>query len=182
MYTNQFFCFLNIVQHNKYINLYIKDGKTNLFNPLLFLFFSINFSVFIHIVLQKLNYQIGFYNVFIIVNIYFLSVYLIKTLVFKVLNLIVIGAVIFLQNTTINHFIGFILFVFNLIFIFIFPETELWFVYFSAICIGFLFILSFVIVLTNNLKLVLRYWFYFILYLCTFKISPILVGIFLTTR
>jgi len=179
----QFTDLLNITQNHKYVTLYTKSKrKISVFNPLMYLFFAINCSLFFYLSAKKLQIEVVFFNLFIMVNVYVLGLYFIKKIGVKTLGIGSILTFVIFQKITFNHYIGIVFFIFNLISLYINPSPSTFYTYGSFVFIGILYVFMLFLIVAQNLKWVLRHWFYFILYLCTFKISPLLVGGFLLSR
>lgn len=183
LYPLQFENLLNISQRSKYLNLHAKSMNTiDYFNALLFLFLTLNVSLFIYLISEILGRPYNYFSIFITTNVVLLSITLIQKICFEIFDLGDFFKKILLQQTTLNHYIGFIIFITNLFLLFITPNLSSIYIYLICSLLISLYALMFTLVIANNLKLVLKGWFYFILYLCTFKISPILLGAFLLTR
>ena len=183
LYPLQFENLLNISQRSKYLNLHAKSMNTiDYFNGLLFLFLTLNVSLFIYLISETLGHPFNYLSIFIVINVVLLSITLIQKICFEIIDLGEFFKTILLQQTTLNHYIGFIIFTTNLFLLFIAPNLSDIYIYLICSLLISLYALMFMLVIASNLKLVLKGWFYFILYLCTFKISPILLGAFLLTR
>ena len=183
LFPLQFENLLNISQRSKYLNLHSKSLNTiDYFNALLFLFLTLNVSLFINLIGNNLGYPLIYLSIFVVVNVVLLSITLIQKICFEIIDLGDFFKSILIQQTTLNHYVGFFIFITNLFLIFITPNLSSTYIYLICSLLILLYALMFVLVITSNLKLVLKGWFYFILYLCTFKISPILLGVFLLTR
>ena len=183
LFPLQFENFLNISQRSKYLNLHTKSLNTiDYFNGLLFLFLTLNSSLFIHLVSDNLGYPYNYLSIFVVNIVVVLTLLLIQKICFEIIDFGDFFKSIVIQQTTLNHYIGFVIFIINLFLIYITPNLSSTFIYLICILLLSLYVLMFVLVIASNLKLVLKGWFYFILYLCTFKISPILLGVFLLTR
>jgi len=182
-YFNQFSDFLNITQSNKYLTLYAKNGKKiSVFNPLLYLFFVINCAIFIYLSIKNLQLDFAFFTIFIAVNLYILSFFLIKKICFEVVEINEVMTKILFQKITFNHYVGVLFFVFNLISLYVNPFPSVFYTYSSILFVGIFYLLFLLVIVFQNLRWLLANWFYFILYLCTFKISPLLIGGFLLSR
>ncbi len=184
LYFHQFTDWINITHYNKYITLYSKTTKKiSLYNTLIYLFFVINATVYVYVIGNRLHHNISsILFVFIAINVYVLCMYLIKKICFEVLDISFIMDKILFQKITLNHYIGIILFIFNLFFLYLNESLNTLFIYASIFFLVVIYVFALFLVVFQNLKWVLKHWFYFILYLCTFKISPLLVGGFLFSR
>jgi len=177
LYYYQFSEWAAVLQHSKYIALYAKNtSKVSFFNIFLYLFFAINTTIFLFLIQPFFNIQVQILTLFIAVNIYMLGMYLLKKICFEILGIGEEMHRILFQKTTLNHYLGLVFFILNLVLMYINTSPSYFFI---LCCVGFVvfsYVFSFVIVVAHNLKWVLQHWFYFILYLCTFKISPLLLG------
>jgi len=182
IYSSQFEEFLNVLTNGKYFILHNKgDNKKNLFNSLFYLFFSINISIFTYITLKTLEYLpkpgIEFFViVFIFINSYFISKYLIEKIIFEILDLNSIFENYNFQKLTCINFISLFVFLTNIIFLYILPNPNEYWVYLSIGCFFFLYLISITIIILYNQKIFLKHWFYFILYICALEIAPFLIG------
>jgi hypothetical protein len=182
IYSYQFEEFLSVLTNGKYFILHNKrDKKKNLFNSLFYLFFTINISVFTYTILKSLKLNpkndIEFLAyIFLFINGYFISKYLIEKIIFEILNLNSVFENYNFQKLTCINFISLFLFLANIIFLYVSPNlSEFW----ACISIGIffsLYLISITIIILYNQKIFLKHWFYFILYLCALEIAPFLIG------
>jgi len=181
LYSFQFESFLGVLTNGKYFLLHNKkDKKRNFFNSLFYVFFAINISVFSHLTLSSLkllpgNNLINFSVIFIIVNIYFISKYLIEKIIFETLNLNAVFENYNFQKLTCINFISLFLFLANIILLYIIPNPEVFWVHLGLGLFVTLYLLSITIIILYNQKIFLKYWFYFILYICALEIAPFLI-------
>jgi hypothetical protein len=182
VYNIQFNDFLGALTNSKYFLLHNKnDKKSNLFNHFFYLVFTINLSVFSYIILVSLefspenNYH-ALITSFIIINFYFITKYLIEKIMFEILDLGVSFKTLNFQRLTFINFIGLLLLFLNIIILYISPNPNPQTLYLYLGILFFSYVLSVVIIVLYNQKIVLKHWFYFILYLCALEISPFLIG------
>ena len=182
LYSYQFEDFLGVLTNGKYfLSHNKKDKKQNFFNSLFYIFFAINISLFLYLSLSSLkllpkNNLANFSTIIILVNVYFISKYLIEKIIFETLNLTTVFENYNFQKLTCINFISLFLFFTNLILMYVTPNPDIFWVY---LCIGLflsLYLLSITIIILYNQKTFLKYWFYFILYLCALEIAPFLIG------
>jgi len=182
LYSFQFEDFLGVLTNGKYFLLHNKgDKKHSFFNSLFYLFFAINITVFSHLTLSSLkllpeNNLIHFSTIFIIINIYFISKYLIEKIIFETLNLNAVFENYNFQKLTCINFISLFLFLANIILLYITPYISDFWIYLGIGLFIFLYSLSITIIILYNQKMFLKYWFYFILYICALEIAPFLIS------
>lgn len=186
IYQNQFNEFIALLKNGKYLILHNKKTtKATFFNSLFYLFFTINFTLFSFLILQhvdKHSIQLSFLNLFVMINVFFLSKYLIEKIVFETLDLNAFFEGLNFQKLTYINVNSLFLFILNIIFLYIIPNPSNSSLYISLGLIISLYLISIGLIIIFNRDLFLKYWFYFILYLCAFEISPILIGGFLLTK
>lgn len=181
----QFNDFLGTITNGKYFLLHNKgERKKNLFNPLFYLFFSINLTVFSYISLSALNIlpsnsTLKLIICATIINGFFIIKYLLEKIIFEILDLDKFYESLNFQRLTFMNFIGILLLLLNLTILYITPKPSVIFIYSCIGILTFTYLLSILIIILNNQKTVLKHWFYFILYLCALEISPILIGVML---
>jgi len=182
MYSYQFEEFLSVLTNGKYFILHNKGNKkSNLFNSLFYLFFTINISIFTYISLKYLDsitkFDIYFFKIiFIFINCYFISKYLIEKIIFEILDLSSFFENYNFQKLTCINFISLFLFFTNIIFLYILPNPSKFSIHTAIIFFLSLYLISITIIILYNQKIFLKHWFYFILYLCALEIAPLLIG------
>jgi len=184
IYYYQFNEFLAFLFNGKYLLLHNKkELKANFFNSLFYLFFALNASIFLLYINKHLQLVTDFNPsnniivfLFVGVNVFFIGKYLIEKIVFETTNLNSFYERIHFQKLTLINYIAIVLFVFNLLLTYIFPNIKAQSLIILLIIIALLYLFSLVFIVVNNQKIILKHWFYFILYLCAFEISPILLG------
>jgi len=186
IYNNQFEDFLGVLTNSKYLLLHNKkDKKRSLFNSLFYIFFAINISVYSYLTLSSLKLLTksnlaNFSIIFIFVNVYFISKYLIEKIIFETLSLNTVFENYNFQKLTSINFISLFLFFANIILLYIVPNPSAFWTYLGIGLFVSLYLLSITIIILYNQKLFLKYWFYFILYICALEIAPVLIGAVLT--
>ena len=184
LHQYQFEELIALVNNGKYLLLFNKrDRKLSFFNPLFYVFAVINLSVLFYLTIARLPF-ISVENPILIyiiniLNIYFVAKYLIEKIVFETLDLTAFFEHFNFQRTTYNNLISLIIFAINILLIYIFPTPGTNLIYLCLAIVGLLYIINLVFLVISHLNYFLKYWFYFILYLCIFEISPILLGVFL---
>lgn len=185
LYNYQFDDFLGVLTNGKYfLSHNKKDKKQNFFNSLFYIFFAINISLFSYLSLSSLkllpkNNLANFSSIIILVNVYFISKYLIEKIIFETLSLTAVFENYNFQKLTCINFISLFLFFINLILLYIIPNPDVFWVYLSIGLFVSLYILSITIIILYNQKTFFKHWFYFILYLCALEIAPFLIGVVL---
>ncbi len=182
IYSYQFEEFLSASTNGKYFILHNKKNKKkNLFNSLFYLFFAINISIFIYLILTSLGLSPEngielFGIIFLFINSYFISKYLIEKIIFETLDINSVFENYNFQKLTCINFISLFLFLANTIFLYISPNPSEFWVYTSIGIFLSLYLISITIIILYNQKIFLKHWFYFILYLCALEIAPFLIG------
>ena len=179
LYQNQFMELLALVNNGKYFLLHNKrTHKSNLFNAIFFVFFTTMLGVYGYLFVQNMP-QLGFkinnlFGIVILINVFMLVKHLLEKLVFEILDLLPLYDSLNFQKVTYYYLIGFVVFGFNVFFTYVLPNPSENIVLASLVVLLLLYLGSMLLLVTNHLKLFLNHWFYFILYLCAFKVSPAL--------
>ncbi|MFD0963671.1 DUF4271 domain-containing protein [Pseudofulvibacter geojedonensis] len=182
-YQQQFNEFITFLSNGKYLILHNKkELKSNFFNSLFFLFFSTNSSLFCFFLANKFDFidsnsfiSLGYF--FLSINIFFIVKYVIEKLLFEILDLNHFYKSIHFQKLTLINYISLILFLVNLTFFYIHTTPSTFFIFCIIATLLLLYLLTIVFLTFYNQKIILRNWFYFILYLCAFEIAPILLAV-----
>ena len=189
LFPVQFIDFINVIKNKSYEVIYNKKHKKNLiFNSLFFLFFTSNLGLIIarltHNSINNQSTEIQhFILCLILIIVLSLSRLLVEKITFETLSLINLFKRINFQRSTLFNYISLFLFGLNVFTLYIYPGKNLEFhSSFSWILLFVLYVITFLFITFKNLKIFLNHWFYFILYLCAFEISPILIGVFLITK
>jgi hypothetical protein len=176
-YTSTFFLF------KKHLQIQFNQEKNLIFNPIQWLFFCIQL-LSLALILFFFNEKFTFYAssnkltayiyIFIFVFLYFLVRYFIGLILSQV----------FLLKKTFNQLFYFKVNYFNNLILWVLPFFLI--AYFSPIYNEFLFNLAFIVfaflliiryvlLISNNKKLIINDLFYFILYLCALEIAPLIL-------
>jgi len=184
-FSNRFNDFLWVIGTSKYLKVYSRKQKfIDWFEGLLFFNFVISFSLFF-IILYNTFFESTAFSIsfFIMLLIGIGAIILIKVLLERLIGSIfeidsLIDSYIF-QKTNYKNYIGLVLLLINILLIFAVQPTKtiLYFV------IGLLLIINlvgFIASFKMHQKLILNNLFYFILYICTLEIAPLILIIKLT--
>lgn len=187
LFQSRFLNFIILPFNNRYVVLYNKKGRLlNWFHILLTLFQLINLSLFLFLV-QRTFFPNALETLtlapFILILIGAVLFQLVKLLlqfakgfVFNTQELI--SEVLFSKLSYFNHS-SLVMFVSNVIIVYIAKDTEIVF-YTAFILIAFINAIGLAKLLKNYQKAIIPHFFYFILYLCTLEIAPlVIVGTYL---
>ncbi len=181
LYQTRFMSFLILPFNNKYISMYSKKGRLlNWFHILMTLFQIINFSLFLYFAFQI--FELSFLNkstaaYFIILPMVVLVLLLkivlqmSKGYVFNTQALV--NEIIYNKLSYFNHS-GLIMFIANIVLIYILKDSKP-IVYGTIFLILFINIIGLINILKNRQKMIVTNVFYFILYLCTLEIAPLVI-------
>ncbi|MGX1928468.1 DUF4271 domain-containing protein [Flagellimonas sp. 2504JD4-2] len=185
LFQNRFLNFIILPFNNKYVVLHSKKGRLlNWFHILLTLFQLVNFSLFLFLVAKTFfNFETEDLLFFFIImggvvlfQLLKLVLQLVKGYIFNTQNLI---AELLFNKTSYLNYSSLIMFVANVILIYIANDSKIVF-YVAFILIVSINAIGFVKLLKNYQKAVVPHLFYFILYLCTLEIAPlVIVGTYL---
>ncbi|KQC30961.1 DUF4271 domain-containing protein [Flagellimonas eckloniae] len=182
LFGNRFLSFIILPFNNKYIVLNSKKGRRllNWFHILLTLFQLINFSLFIFL-FQKTFWGIPSYGqfFFFLITMGFLILFQLlkillqygKGVIFN--TTVLISDVIFNKSSYFNYS-SLIMFVSNVILIYILKDSKP-LIYVTIILIVSINTIGLINLLKNYQKAIIPYFFYFILYLCTLEIAPLVI-------
>lgn len=186
LFYSRFLNFIILPFNNKYIFMYNKKERLfNWFQILLTIFQIINTSLFIFLFWQIFRVAEGDSSPFlypIILTGFFL--FIILKVALQLGNGFIFGSyrtisdLVFKKLSYLNYG-GIVLFIANILLTYIFVDNKS-----VALVAVFLFfivnLIGWITVIRNSQKLITNYFFYFILYLCTLEIAPlILMGSFL---
>jgi len=180
-YYPRFFSFIILPFNNKYITMYTKKEKLfNWFHILWSIFQIINTSLFIFLVWRSYSLPSEIKSQFVF-PIILAGVFLFLTIktVVQLANGFVFNSyktfneLIFKKLTYLNYS-GIILFIANVLLTYVYIDSKI------VILIALIFflvinIIGWVTVLRNYQKFISSYFFYFILYLCTLEIAPLVI-------
>ena len=178
--NSKFNYFLKIYLNNSFIKFNSNENNyLSSFNSFLNTNFIISFSLFIstiyfYSVFGNIGFEIFlFLRCLLYVIIFIYSKYLLELLIGWSFNINKFVASFNMQRNSFNKFIGIILILLNSLSIYTFPNS-ITFLKISTIIIVILYSVGLYKVVRLNDNLVLPNMFYFILYLCTLEIMPIL--------
>tara|TARA_R110002051_G_scaffold234092_1_gene295685 strand:+ start:53796 stop:54455 length:660 start_codon:yes stop_codon:yes gene_type:complete len=183
LFYSRFTNFIILPFNNKYIFMYNKKEKLlHWFTILLSIFQILNFALFIYLAndvfpsrsssqAPYLFYSIiGFLIVFFMTKVF---LQLANGLIFNISD--VISEYLFKKISYLNYS-GLIMFIANILLTYVVKDSKA-VVYISGFLILLINAIGLVIVLRNHQKLIANNFFYFILYLCTLEITPlVLIG------
>ncbi|WP_190810017.1 DUF4271 domain-containing protein [Flagellimonas sp. S3867] len=185
LFQNRFLNFIILPFNNKYVVLHSKKGRLlNWFHILLTLFQLVNFSLFLFLVIKTFfnlveDDLVSFLTVLVAVVLFQLvklGLQWVKGYVFNTQNLI---AELLFNKTSYLNYSSLIMFMANVILIYIAPSYKIVF-YVAFILIVSINAIGFIKLLKNYQKAIVPNLFYFILYLCTLEIAPlVIVGTYL---
>ena len=179
--NSKFKQFIFIYLNNSYLKFSTNNNSfLSSFNSLLNINFLISLSVYISILLSystsgfNNNFEISiFFKTLFVVVLFIYTKYLFEILVgwsFKIRKFIIAFN---LQKNSFNKLIGIIIILFNSLSIYSFPGSVT-FIKISIFFVILLYLVGLYKVILLNYHLILSNMFYFILYLCTLEIVPIL--------
>jgi len=185
---NRFTIFITLLFSKKYFNIYRRDPKLNynFFTIALFISQILTFSLLLFLLKKELN-AINSYSLTSFITILSLVFFFI---IFRYLLGKLLGAVFDiedLQNTLtylkINYlnFIGVLIFPLLLIG-FYNPSINSYFIYLTVSIVIVLLLLFYIYMVNFTSKVIFKNIFYFILYLCTLEITPLVIIIKLITK
>ncbi|SHG50752.1 DUF4271 domain-containing protein [Flagellimonas flava] len=181
LFQNRFLNFMILPFNNKYVVLYNKKGRLlNWFHILLTLFQLINFAFFLFLV-QNIFYNplwedpladfALIFGVVLLFQIVKMLLQLTQGFVFNTQSLIT--DLLFNKTSYLNHS-SLIMFVANVILVYIFKDAKV-VIYLALILILSINIIGLVKLMKNHQKVIISHFFYFILYLCTLEIAPLVI-------
>lgn len=179
-FPRRFHEFLVLPITDKYFNLEGKNTDvTHPFSLSLFLVQTVSFSLFICLFLTTSKKEstpsfLLFIQVFTGFTLMILAKYYIEKLIAHILDIEQWVQEYFYKKLTYINWFSLILLVTNLIFYFVLKTTPAAFLFIS-IGFGFLYLLTLVSSFRKNTTLILRNFFYFILYLCALEIAPYII-------
>jgi len=180
LFHKRFLDFVMLVVNFRYLKVYSREHKFfNLFEGLLFTNLIIGLTVFILLgVSLDINLPETDYIVPVILafgmSILIIIKVILELFVNAVLNMSTILNNYIFQKISYKNFLGLLLIPINAILIYAWHPTRFNIIIF-ALLLSFLNLYGILIFIKNNLKIIKKNWFYFILYLCALEISPYLV-------
>ncbi|WP_047416839.1 DUF4271 domain-containing protein [Cellulophaga sp. Hel_I_12] len=183
LFYSRFTNFMILPFNNKYIFMYNKKEKLlHWFTILLSIFQILNFALFIYLLSDifpsRSSSQVPylFYSIIGFLLIFFISKVLLQLangLIFNISD--IISEYLFKKISYLNYS-GLVMFMANILLTYVLKDSKA-VVYVSGFLILLINTIGLVIVLRNHQKLIANNFFYFILYLCTLEITPlVLIG------
>ncbi|WP_420603891.1 DUF4271 domain-containing protein [Flagellimonas sp.] len=181
LFQGRFLNFLILPFNNRYVVLYNKKGQLlNWFHILLTIFQLVNLSLFIFLIQKGLlaspaESSITVFFTIMGVLILFQMVKLLlqytKGFVFNTLDLV--SELMFNKISYLNYS-SLIMFISNIILVYIFEDSKI-VIYTALILIVSINLIGVAKLLKNHQKAIISYFLYFILYLCTLEIAPLVI-------
>ncbi|MBU2995553.1 DUF4271 domain-containing protein [Cellulophaga baltica] len=181
LYYNRFLNFIILPFNNKYIFLYNKKEKlSHWFNVFLFIFQVLNLALFIYILNDIFSFSgqnktltlyfiiLGVLLIFFIVKIFF---QLGNAFIFNISG--EITEYLFKKLSYLNYS-SFVMFIANILLTYVLNDSKT-VAYTSMLIIILINAIGWVTVIKNYQKLITNNFLYFILYLCTLEIAPIVL-------
>ncbi|WP_298793430.1 DUF4271 domain-containing protein [uncultured Allomuricauda sp.] len=185
LFQGRFLNFIILPFNNRYVVLHSKKGRLlNWFHIMLTLFQLINFSLFLFLVIQSFfgadeDPLLSFFvimGVVVLFQLVKLALQFVKGYVFNTQSLI---AELLFNKTSYLNYSSLIMFAANVVLIYIAGSSKIVF-YVAFILIVSINAIGFIKLLKNYQKAIVPNLFYFILYLCTLEIAPlVIVGTYL---
>ncbi|MEE9362578.1 MAG: DUF4271 domain-containing protein [Cellulophaga sp.] len=181
LFHARFFNFIILPFNSKYIFLYNKKGRIfNWFNIFFTLFQILNFSLFIYLVSQVFfKLKMGSLNINYLIVLGSTTLFMLLKGIFQFGNGYVfninhrISEFIFKRLTYLNYS-GIVMFIANVILTFVIKDS-IPVIYGSVFLIILLNAIGWLTILRNHQNYLSNNFFYFILYLCTLEIAPLLI-------
>ena len=181
LFQNKFLSFMILPFNNKYVVLYNKKGRLlNWFHILLTAFQLINLSLFLFLV-QRTFYPLTIANP---LNNFFILFGCV--LLFQLVKIIlqlgkgavfntqgIIADLLFNKTSYLNHS-SLVMFAVNVILVYVLKDSEI-VIYTAIILIVSINGIGFFKLMKNYQKVIISHFLYFILYLCTLEIAPLVI-------
>ena len=179
--NSKFKQFIFIYLNNSFLKFNTNNNSfLSSFNSLLNINYLISLSVYISIIISYSSYGINnnfeisiFFKTLLIVIVFVYAKYLIELLVGWAFSISKFIVTFNLQKNNFNKLIGIIIILLNSLAIYSFPNS-MTFIKMSIFFVISLYLIGLYKVIRLNDNLILSNMFYFILYLCTLEIVPIL--------
>lgn len=179
--NSKFKQFIFIYLNNSFLKFNTNNNSfLSSFNSLLNINYLISLSVYISIIISYSSYGINnnfeisiFFKTLLVVIVFVYAKYLIELLVGWAFSISKFIVTFNLQKNTFNKLIGIIIILLNSLAIYSFPNS-MTFIKMSIFFVISLYLIGLYKVIRLNDNLILSNMFYFILYLCTLEIVPIL--------
>ncbi|MCL6267555.1 DUF4271 domain-containing protein [Flagellimonas myxillae] len=181
LFQSRFLNFMILPFNNKYVVLYNKKGRLlNWFHILLTVFQLINLSLFLFLV-QKTFFPVSsedYLYYFFLITGWLLLFELVKMMlqlgkgfVFNTQGLV--SDLLFNKTSYLNHS-SLVMFVANMVLVYIAKDSQI-VIYAALVLIVSINIIGFFRLMKNHQKVIISHFFYFILYLCTLEIAPLVI-------
>lgn len=181
LFGNKFFSFMILPFNNKYIMLNSKKGRQllNWFHILFTIFQIINFSLFVFLIQKAFGKPSQDGLVLFLVIMGLLVLFQLAKILFQygkafVFNTTVLISDLLFNKTSYFNYSSLVMFVGNLILIYILKDSKA-VIYITTVLILSINIIGLIKLLKNYQKAIIPYFFYFILYLCTLEIAPLVI-------
>ena len=181
MFQGRFLNFLILPFNNRYVVLYNKKGQLlNWFHILLTIFQLVNLSLFIFLIQKGLlttpaeSSITVFFTIMgglILFQMVKLLLQFTKGFVFNTMELV--SELTFNKISYLNYS-SLIMFISNIILVYIFEDSKI-VIYAALILIVSINLIGVAKLLKNHQKAIISYFLYFILYLCTLEIAPLVI-------
>ncbi|MBC8755527.1 DUF4271 domain-containing protein [Kordia sp. YSTF-M3] len=181
VFRKQFGFFLSFLVSNKYQNQFIakQDHIINGFTTLLFVVQLISFAIFSYVAAvffrpDLVNVPLLFVKIISFMLFFIIIKYIIEKIIAVILDIENQIDTYNFHKINARNLFGLILIPINLLLVYYFDGNK--FIFFSVICIFFLYnLILLFLLLKNHQILIISKLFYFILYLCALEIAPYLV-------
>ncbi len=180
LYNIKYIQFAKLGFSETYFSEKLKESRyISIFEILIFILSHLVLAQFAYLLIQKENLDVGlnfnsFLNVlivFVIIGVFsILKYYIEKTINFSFQSSSFINYYLFYKQIIWSYsiFLGLPFLVLEVYS----PFSSINFVNVSFMIMGLFFVISLLVFAYKNLSLLIRHWFYFILYLCTLEIAP----------
>ena len=180
LYKRNFLDFLSFLGNSNYLKIYLNQNKFfSVFNLILFLNLCLNCVAFMYIYSSELEINLiisikTFLILFGLIGFYLIGKICIKLFLGYIFNIDKQMSILIFQQISSLNFVGLILLPINSILVFTFKFDSV------AINTSIVVVISVVVfgmikTIQSNLKLILANFLYFILYICTLEIGPLVV-------
>ena len=174
----KFHSFLMLFVNYKYLKIYSKEpGQiTSIFNLLLFIPQLITFSLVLWISLPYFDpaHEVNFYLILPFLILFILFKFYLEKLIATIFDINKFTESFHFHKVTYRNLSSLLLLPLISLFIYSNLSSKIA-LYAILLCFGLLNIIAFLLTLRNHQKLIQKYLFYFILYLCTLEIAPYLL-------
>lgn len=174
----KFHSFTMLFVNYKYLKIHSKESgqTTSLFNILLFIPQLITFTLLIWVAIPYFNgnFQVNFYLILPFLVLFILFKYYVEKIIAAIFDINDFTESFHFHKVTYRNLSSLVLL--PLISLFIYSNLNSKITLYAILsCFCLLNVISFVLTLRNHQKLIQKYLFYFILYLCTLEIAPYLL-------